>query len=89
MKYTVWNLEVWGNKEEGYVVNDRRKLGELTLPKTPEDMEILTALDDAGFISSLENLDLSLLEVVDFYPSYQIEYDEMPQLTLDCEDEEL
>ena len=88
MKYTVWNLEVWGNKEEGYNVNDRCKIGEFDLPETPEDEEILIALDKGGFISPLENLDLNLLDVVDFYPDYQIDYDGMPQLSLDCEDKE-
>jgi len=89
MKYTVWNLDVWGNKEEGYTVNDRHKIGEFELPETPEDMEILTALDEAGFISPLEDFDLDLLEVVDFYPNYDIDYDGMPQLSLDCEDKDL
>ena len=89
MKYKVWNLDVWGNKKEGYWINDRHELGEIELPETPEDMEILTALDEGGFISPLENLDLNLLEVIDFYPDYQINYDEMPQLSIDCEDEAL
>ena len=86
MKYSVWNLGVWKNKEEEYTVNNRHKIGELELPKTPKDTEILTALDEAGLISPLENLNLDLLEVVDFYPDYQIDYDGMPQLDLTCED---
>ena len=89
MKYTVWNLDVWKNKEGDYNVNNRHEIGELELPETPEDKEILTALDEAGLISPLENLNLDLLEVVDFYPDYQIDYDGKPQLSLDCEDREL
>ena len=35
MKVTAWSYDVWGNKRDGYEVNDRSKIGTFTLsPRT-------------------------------------------------------
>lgn len=89
MKYKVWCLDVWGNKEDGYTVNDRHEIGEIELSEVPEDDEILNTLCDAKMISPYKELNRIELEVLDQYPNYAIDYAEKPQLELTCEDKAL
>jgi hypothetical protein len=51
-KYEVCSLDVWDNAEEGYDVNDVFKIGTIDLGEDVSDLEILTALVDAGFLDA-------------------------------------
>jgi hypothetical protein len=61
-KYRVWALDVWGNEEEGYHVNDRREHSrKLQLPEEFTDLELLRILQVAGLLSnalSLKDIDI-------------------------------
>jgi hypothetical protein len=52
IKYAVCSLDVWGNSEEGYDVNDVFKIGTIDLGEDMSDLEILTALVDTGFLDA-------------------------------------
>ena len=89
MKYKVWKLDVWGNEEDGYTVNDRCEIGEIELPEVPEDNEILNALCEAKMIRPCEDLSRIELEIIDQYPDYAVDSAGKPKLSLTCEDEAL
>jgi hypothetical protein len=50
VKYYVWSLDVWGNEEDGFEVNDRSKAGSIELPEDGSDNAWMIALEDAGFL---------------------------------------
>lgn len=49
--FTVYTLDVWGNADDGWDVNDRSKAGTIDLDPDAPDAEILRALMDAGFVN--------------------------------------
>jgi hypothetical protein len=51
--YTVWSLDVWGNDDDGYEVNDRCKVGTIDLDATTvidSDQGLMEALIEAGYL---------------------------------------
>lgn len=51
MTYNVYTLDVWGNPDEGYDVNDRCKAGTVELDEEATRREIVTALIEADFLA--------------------------------------
>lgn len=49
--WQVWSLDVWGNGDEGYEVNDRRRVGKIELPIDFTNHDIATALSHVGLVS--------------------------------------
>lgn len=50
LTYTVWSLDVWGNAEDGYDINDRCKVGSVELDESLESAGVLAALSEAGYV---------------------------------------
>lgn len=48
--WTVWSLDVWGNEEDGFEVNDRSRVGTIRVRPNATDAEILRALVNGYFI---------------------------------------
>lgn len=49
-KATVWNLDVWGNKRDGFEVNDRYESGSVIIPANLSNKEIIKALKKNNFL---------------------------------------
>jgi hypothetical protein len=82
-KYRVVSLDVWGNAEDGYEVNDTRTAGYVELANDADDRDVLDVLIDHGYLRaecspvtvSLEWSDESYCEVDERatgYPLYQL-----------------
>lgn len=53
-KWTVWSLDVWGNSEDGFEVNDRSKIGSVEFDAdTATNQDIYDALVAGRFLSWL------------------------------------
>lgn len=50
VQYKVWGLDVWGNKKDGFEVNDRWKLGEIIVSENAPDAEVIRALKAKGWL---------------------------------------
>jgi len=50
--YKVFFLDVWGNENEGFEVNDRSECGTIDLPKEFSDQDLIQALLEANILSS-------------------------------------
>lgn len=48
--YKVFSLDVWGNEKEGFDVNDRSSLGNITLPLDADDRTLVKGLKSEGII---------------------------------------
>lgn len=82
-RYTVHALDVWGNAEDGYEVNDvYPSRGTIELPADATDAQIVAALQAAHFASRAD-IDLSLVEI-DGEPGYTLylSYDGRPEFEL-------
>jgi hypothetical protein len=49
--YKVCTLDVWGNSEDGYEVNDQFAAGSIELSPEMSDAEILQKLADEGYLT--------------------------------------
>lgn len=49
-KWLVWSLDVWGNKRDGFEVNDRSKRGFIIAEEFADDRKIIRALKRGGFL---------------------------------------
>lgn len=47
------HYDIWGNPEDGYSVNNSSDGGELVLPETASDNDILRALYEKGLITKI------------------------------------
>jgi hypothetical protein len=47
--FRVWSLDVWGNDEDGYTVNDRREVGKISVSNT-ENRTLFRALVNRDFL---------------------------------------
>jgi len=47
-KYRVYSLDVWGNDDDGYEVNDRSKIGNVSFPDNASDKEVIASLVAEG-----------------------------------------
>lgn len=50
-KWQVWSLDVWGNDEDGFNVNDRYDWGFLQLPEDVSDEVVIRTIKDFGFFT--------------------------------------
>jgi hypothetical protein len=85
-QFEVWSLDVWGDKEDGYIVNDRSKIGTVELSDEADKAEILLVMHNAGFIVSPFKEDMSCVEIIDNYPNWGIDYDGKPVFELTSEE---
>lgn len=69
--WVVYDLDVWGNEEDGYEVNDWWAVGELSFTdmEIQDDKVILEKMKKAGY---LKTSDMRKLEVVADYGFIQI-----------------
>lgn len=51
-RFRVWSLDVWGNEDDGFDVNDRASVGYITLAEDMTSRQILEALEEAGFLKT-------------------------------------
>jgi hypothetical protein len=51
-RWDVYGLDVWGNEEDGFEVNDSWKIGSVRLGEDPTDEEITSALIGNGYLKS-------------------------------------
>lgn len=60
-EWTLWQLDVWGNQEEGWDVNNRFKVNIVDLPEDPTDRDIMVVLKEAGQLKETAKVsDLSI-----------------------------
>ena len=52
VKYTVCSLDVWGNAEDGYEVNDSFRIGSIEIDQDCSDLKVIETLIDAGYLDS-------------------------------------
>ena len=52
MTHDVIAYDIWGNKKDGWEVNNAFKIGEVDLSQVDKDKEITKRLKKAGFINS-------------------------------------
>ena len=83
-KWKVCSLDVWGNNEDGYEVNDIWQVGVIELPDNIEDCTdqyILKTLQGEGFLAphfpfELINIDgddtILFIDSLDSYPIFQL-----------------
>ncbi len=48
--WSVWSYDVWGNKRNGYVVNDRSRIDEIEGPDDPNAKQALRMAKDGGLL---------------------------------------
>ena len=53
MRYKVCSLDVWGNAEIGYEVNDMFSVGTIDIDPSMTDLEVLMRLECLGFLNHL------------------------------------
>lgn len=51
-RWTVWGLDVWGNEEDGFEVNDRNRIGTILLRPEASDREIVNALKNEWLMNA-------------------------------------
>lgn len=51
-RFTVWSLDVLGNPEDGFEVNDRCKVGSLELPDDATDKQVIKGMVSQGYLTS-------------------------------------
>lgn len=59
--WSVWSYDVWGNKRDGYDVNDRSRISRIEGPADPTDAQVLRMAKDGGLLKRtvrLTSLDL-------------------------------
>lgn len=49
--YTVWSLDAWGNRRDGFEVNDRSRRGTVLLPQGFSDKQLLKTLKSKGWLN--------------------------------------
>ena len=52
VKYVVWELDIWGNAYDGYEQNNRHRAGTIEVPDDGEELTMLQALADGGFLNA-------------------------------------
>lgn len=51
-KYDVLTLDVWGNEEDGFEVNNASRAGSITIPAMSNEEDILKLLKNDGYLES-------------------------------------
>jgi hypothetical protein len=88
--WKVWGLDVWGNEEDGYDVNDRYDHGIICIIDEPTDEEILKAVDLDYRNPSKFDIDgddgyLHIERVRDGRPLLQLEREDDDEADEECE----
>lgn len=65
-------FDVWGNKKDGWEINNLCTEGIVELPENFERKDIVKALKDFGFLA--KHVRLNMLEIEDLYPYYEISH---------------
>lgn len=84
--FRVWCLDVWGNKEDGYTINDRSEIGTVELSMEAEKPEILQALYEKGLIVAPKIIKAEI-EILDEHPDYSVEVNGKPLFQITFEGE--
>lgn len=85
-KFRVCRLDVWGNAVDGYTVNDMCEIGNIELSEEAEKPEILQALFKQSLIINPESVDLEMVEIIDAYPDYYLDYEGKPYFLISIEE---
>jgi len=48
--FSVYSLDVWGNRRDGFEVNDRSRLGAVFVPRDFSDRDVVRALKGKGWL---------------------------------------
>jgi len=81
-QYTVHALDVWGNDEDGYTVNNvLPSVGTIEIADDTQSGAILYALIAAGFVDP-SYCDVGKVEIRDSEYDIDVEYDGTPELLL-------
>jgi hypothetical protein len=86
-KYRIWSLEVWGNEEDGFEVNDRWEVGSVELADDATCADVVKALIAKGLITpkttheqvdmdDASDVDLLLDDATTGEPLFQLEREE-------------
>lgn len=81
-KWNVYSLDVWGNEEDGYEVNDRSRIGTVELPKAFSDEWLLKTLKNEGLINYKKS-DIKSIEIDGGEDWISIDYKGKPFFSLD------
>jgi hypothetical protein len=86
--YTLYTLDVWGNQEDGYDVNDSFSQGTIALPDGFTDNDLLKAIADKIGLSNPQLAQIEdhgeFIEVTDKtngIPVFHLYYDNEPEFT--------
>lgn len=70
MKYEVRSLDVWGNEEDGFDVNDSWRIGEVEISDDADPIEVLF---EEGYLSDIGRV------------RSEVQYDDDGMMTIACE----
>lgn len=71
MQFKVWSYDVWGNEEEGYIVNDRSETDiTLCISEDASDRDIIKALKTTGFLKKGLHYDKFIIDGENDYTLY-------------------
>jgi hypothetical protein len=65
-------FDVWGNKKDGWEINNLCTEGTITLPDDFDRKDIVKAIKAIGFFKP--SVRLNMLEIEDLYPYYEISH---------------
>lgn len=84
--WTVYSLDVVGNPEDGYMINDSRQRGNISIPDGSDRAKIVSILKNAGYLRNDVTVDqvtidfnddvISVMDAEDGEPVYQLEHRE-------------
>ena len=83
--YTVYSLDVLGNAEDGYDVNDSFKVGTIVVQNADSDREILAALKSVGIIANHIRLSDVVIDGDDYMITIDDAKDGRPVFTLELQ----
>jgi len=71
IKATLVNyFDVWGNKKDGWEINNLCTEGEIELPEDFTKKDIVKAIKEVGFFKP--TVRMNMVEIEDLYPYYEI-----------------
>ena len=82
-KWRVFSLDVWGNANDGYEVNDRSGVGTIQLPEEFTDAQLIRALKDAGIVRKTIRMSQVAIDGDDTWISIDDAKDGMPVFQLE------
>lgn len=82
-KYNVYSLDVWGNEEDGYEVNDRSFIGTIELYNEFTDQDVIQALLEADILNSFSGKVVDMFDIQSEEGHIDIDYKDKPLLELE------